>query len=181
MKKYLAIIIGTGLLLTVTGCDNKTKEEDSSKDNTKVEEKVTNKVLSCTQTQNIDIYNMTEDLTFIYDLKGQNLLKTIANYTLELEDEKIDTSSICEEYKNEYLTKCDVKVNNDKIEVALEYDLDKLADKEELFTVVPYDVGVNRDYNNTGITKKTPIEDLKEFMENTEVEYGGTTCTIEEK
>lgn len=165
MKKYLAIMICAGLLLTATGCGDEKKEEDSSKESTKVEEKAKNKVLNCSQTYG-DTMTMTS--TFLYDLDGKNISKATIDYTLLIEDDDIEideesVSSFCDEFNDESVKKCDARINGDKLLATLDYDIDKLDEDEE------------------GFTKDTPIGELKAILEAESDEDFGVTCNIEEE
>ena len=162
MKKYLAIIMCAGLLLTATGCGDKQKVEDGSNNDTKVPEKAKNKVLSCRQSDENDADTSIE-YTFTYDSKGESFSKAILKFNFKLldEDDKEAAESFCDYYKedDDTVKTCNSKVTGDKFSATIDIDIDKI-DEDDAFT------------------QDTPIDELKELLED---EDSGVTCKIEEK
>ncbi len=173
-KKILLGLLVIVLLVTITGCGNKTDEESSSNGSTKTEEKTKNKVLSCSGylDGNKNIYIVD---SFIYDLDGKNLLKTTIDYSLEVDEDEIENTSVnCGNNRITFsynhttfdvmgsFRKCDSGVDGNRFYATLEIDLDDLEEE--------------------GLDKKASIDELKETLESSEgFKDEGITCKIEEK
>lgn len=169
MKKYLAIMMCAGLLLTATGCGEEKEEEVSKKDNTKVEEKekTKNKVLSCSKSYEDQ---MSMEATFVYDLEGKKISDASISYTIKFDEDEVGditdeyVNELCDEFKgDESIKSCKAKLNGNKVLADVEYDVDKFDEDEDSFT------------------KDTPIEELKKIMEAEEDEEDSPICKIEEK
>ena len=152
MKKYFTIMMCAGLLLTVTGCGNEAKE------------KVSNKVLSCERSSSESDIS-TDTTVFLYDLEGKSFSEATLERTIPYEgtiseDKRKElTVGFCKNYNEDELSKkCDTKIDGNNFLVIVDMDVDKL------------------DINKNGFNKNTPIDELKEIMENL-----GVTCKIEEK
>lgn len=159
MKKYLLMGLCAGLLFTATGCKDEKKEESPKKDDTKAEEKVKNKKLSCSA-GDLDKNKENAEYIFTYDTNGKKVenIKSILKWDespTEIKDE-----NLCDKYlmgNKEAIKKCDANLKDYIVTLNLEYEVDTYLD--------------GREYN-----KNTPIDELKEIKE-----AEGYACKIEEE
>lgn len=167
MKKYLTMLMCAGLLFTITGCGDETKEEgETSNDTTtttNVQETAKSKVLSCS----VSYSGMGEEMVFTYDSEGKEMSDVSASMYMEYDEEMLeeitdeDIEAICDEVDadQDAISYCKATLKDNTLYVDVKYDLSKITKGDEY-----------------SFDKDTSLEELKEYFEDEEM-----TCEVTEK